>query len=665
MMYVRRRECADKAIQLLTNLAEADPKAQSDISAVHYSRAQFEDRASDYLAARTAAERAVRADPRSPLAIFNLALAQEATGMLKQAEVSWKTAAALNEGEWAEEARRHWIRLDSQVDPVRQWNFNQGQLPAALRRGERATVVRLIDRYAASAMIYFEAIVLPQWAEDPSPEHLRQAKLLASVLSERLKDPFVLEVVEAIERAGPRQREQLRRGHLLGRKGGAASPAETIQLLQAGGSPYWIRVQADITENLPSLERLEKLAQERRYDYLTVYLLKRRAYAQQWTAPFEAMDLYAEAAKRSEDLNDYEGAPSARSRYVDLLQDVGATEVAYGQALDVARSMSGVARKRDRHVAWNTLKEIAIDLGDVPAARAYLEAAITEYDLPHEPDKKEYAAAIRERARLDGMLGNFTSAEAALVESKDIFDHVELEDTNRRDVTRKHEEVRAQLALARGRPAEAIPHFKEALDNIEEDEPSVRASLLAQRAAAHAATRNLKEALQDLGDAATAWRAAEAVTLANRKPGEHEESWTLYFSRSQDTYRQLAALLFAARQPREAFLYDQQRRSAEILDSLLAASQTPERFRDIATMDVTIPELQQRIPDDTFILQYLVLSERTLVWLVSRTQFEALDPLPVRASDIETWAMHTQTPETRKDVLAAAYDALKIGRAHV
>ncbi|HET9766676.1 MAG TPA: hypothetical protein VFS60_07505, partial [Thermoanaerobaculia bacterium] len=116
-----------------------DSTLWSDLAAAYEVRAQRRDRPADWLPAFAAAQRAIAAKPPGlPAARFNLALAEEALGLVSQALRSWEAVAGAERGSpWGREAEEHRRRLEQALArrSASQWPRNLRLLADAVRAG--------------------------------------------------------------------------------------------------------------------------------------------------------------------------------------------------------------------------------------------------------------------------------------------------------------------------------------------------------------------------------------------------------------------------------------------------------------------------------------------------------------------------------------------------
>jgi CHAT domain-containing protein/Flp pilus assembly protein TadD len=90
-----------------------DPPVLVDLGIAYALRAETESRGADYAPALDALLRALRAEPRNPRALFNLAIVYERLSMMDKAVETWNRLLTIEpNGPWADESRRLLIRAE-------------------------------------------------------------------------------------------------------------------------------------------------------------------------------------------------------------------------------------------------------------------------------------------------------------------------------------------------------------------------------------------------------------------------------------------------------------------------------------------------------------------------------------------------------------------------
>ncbi len=650
--------CIQQVIDAFERFARIDPRVWSDVSAAYYVRAQREDRASDLLAALAAAERALQADPRNAHARFNLALSQEALGFFAEAKSSWSMVVNDKDPNWSREAREHLARLQP-ADALVEWESRKLQLAAVLKRGDRAALAKLIEPFPQPALQYFEFELL-QTGDSAA------IALFASVLHERLRDRYVLDVAAAAAKN--------KDGQLALQQARTAGPnaAETYlraeRLLQKGGSPLYLEAKqkraAALTLALPSEAEALAAAAEREsrpYPYLHARALATHGYIQTAHSEYVQSIISTDKSKVTfSAVSDPQSLAHAYRSNTGNYRLAGQHELSMREAIQAMRLLSNIAHTRIRHGVIGETAGTALALGYPSAALVLQDYAVATLrgELAQTTDTtkiteilQHLAVAFRERARIELVLNDYTGARRDLKESERLLG-VNAQKTDK-SVQRWFEAVLSEVegrALLSVNPIRAAGEFTRALERLEPDEMrTLRASLLLQRAEAQRKSGRTAEAGNDVDLALKELALEERDILQQRARGQAETIWTPYFARFEDAHRQRIRELMEQGDAEQAFARAERMHAFEPLDLVLHLDFLPPEFRKLTKNGpISRKDIQANLPPGTVLLQYCVTPERTFVWMLSREQFQWL-ALEVRKSDIQRWTKELQESGRRLD----------------
>jgi CHAT domain-containing protein len=671
--------CIDAAVAALEGFSRTDSTALSDLAAGYTLRAQREDRPSDLLNALDAAQHATAALPRSAVARFNLAMIEESIGLTDDALDSWNQFLKIANSAQRAAAGGGQTEFQS-IDPTAKWMKNRAKLPAALRAGDRVAVAQLIAPFPSSAETFLEEELL-------RPEHIDEAKTLASELARLTNDPYALDAIAALERSP----DALRTEHMAfanarraDRELGATRGTEyekAAQLLERGGSPLSLLARLGYTsvvafsrkpnalaDSSALLIPIEQEARRRGFNRLLA-----RVHATDANI-LRSMGRYVESLSKSEAaLTEYErsgdpeGVADTRMRMIGTLRSAGQNDVAWRAAMRALRESDHLVETRARHTLFGELATTAEALDHVPVALLYENTAlrIVQHHLfITPPEQTDFIKALqtnlsivrRARAEIELRLGDNQSAAFDLSESIRLRSTATDKNTQGALLSRM-KKVEAE-AFLRINPAAAIASFTAALSLVNPESRTYRASLLAQRADAQRRAGRPNAAEEDLRAALKELRVEQLYMLAHRKRGEAEALWSSYFSRFGEAYQRLIRQLVDAGRTKEAFDYAENARAFEPL--YLVSEVAPKDF-DGKTKNLA--EIQQALPPGTQLIEYSVLPDQTIVWLVSREHFSIVH-LPAGKAAIERNASALQRAigaRNRTDFeakLYALYDVL-------
>ncbi|MDP9190200.1 MAG: CHAT domain-containing protein [Acidobacteriota bacterium] len=627
-----RATCEDKgdALALLvtadkdcidTALTAVERRAKDDLAAAYFIRAQRKGAPADFLHALNAAEELLRRKPGSPTARFNRALALEKLGLTREAILAWDDVVKLNERGWSDEARQRRERLLNIRDP--EWRIDE--LEQALQQRDHATLTRIVRAFPSNAIHAFEESNLLD---------VETTRLFAEVLG----DPYAQAILKASEQTsernalkhGIRAFRQARTSAKNGQSGAAARAYQRAStLLEQAGSPlylaarYSLAVQAfnNQQDSLPLLNDLAETAKKHAYHRLSARIETLRAVELDLQGRYlEAHTLYEQA------IDSANGDPTATvavlGRRSENYSTIGKPDLAFADSFRALALLSGVTDLNARHHAYGSAVTAARQLGYPAIALRYQNALVdsVQKTIVGAPAgrlaqaKLHLVVALRLRADLLIELGRDAHARADLEQASDLVEAIDKPEI-RAQLKMRIKEVTAQASL-KSDPKKAVSEFSEAIALAKAEGSTYRAGLHYKRAIARSSV-NDPTAVEDFDQALKILR-EEAVNLIDRrKRGAYEALWTPYFSRFQAMHRDMIEERIAGNDIRGAFVYAEQVRGFEPMQLILQSQSAVPDFRKIETED----DLRRRLaalPEDTVILQYFVLEDRTYTWVLAR-----------------------------------------------
>ena len=620
LLVVAGGECLDNTLRAI------EKHSPEDLAAAHLIRAHRKKDPVDLLRALKTAKG------------FNRALAQELLGLKTEAIHSWDQV--VSEGsEWSDEALRRRNRLMNLREPADQTE----ELERALQRRDRDTITRIAQAFPYDVAVFF--------LEQSDLLDRQGALLLSDVLAEG-GEPYPKAIVTAMERAA--DRDTLEHGIRALRKKDyerAATLLEQVENPLHLHARYCIAalLQADA---LPLLDSLVPITPPR-YLALSFRIRSLRATA------LEYQDRYLDAHTAYKDALRF--APDATRRAAVLNRwsanytTIGSPDKGLRDALIAISLLPHVASLKEAHLVYGSAAKAALALGYEQEALHYQNAAVQAAQkavtgtADHVRAKHLLAVGLRERANIHVDLGNSNAAEADLKEAEELAEAAELRDLGPLLRLRAHE-VRGDMLLATN-PREADASFTEAIKLAAEQDSTYRAVLYFKRAAARRGASQ-PHADDDVAVALKILRDEAKLLLDMRKPGDYEELWTQYFSRFQTMQHAVIEDLIARNEIERAFVLAEQGRAFEPMHVLLHLQSAPPGFRRIETRQDLHRHLAA-LPEDTVILQYAVLPEKTYAWVLTRRGGIELVSLRPGRDQIARWQ-----EEVREAILWGQSDVL-------
>jgi CHAT domain-containing protein len=306
---------------------------------------------------------------------------------------------------------------------------------------------------------------------------------------------------------------------------------------------------------------------------------------------------------------------------------------------DASRAVPLIWRTRNlgtRHTALGSAAEAAQRMGSERLALLYMNTAVRliEREPPDTPRRALHLGiALRKRAEIEINLNRLDLAKNDLDLSRESL-ALEHNPILRALAYSKYLTARAEFAV-RMDPAHAPAKFTEAIAAAKNDQRSQRAILFMKRSAARRRIGESHLADADAREAMALLTSEQTNVLDSRKRGELEELWSPYFTRFRDFYDNEIARAVDGGRIDEALSLAEQSRAFEPLHLLLHSQPPPAGFRRIESL-ADIQSERAKLPAGTFIFEYVVLRDKTIVFIVSRDHVSAIK-LRARRQDIERW----------------------------
>lgn len=690
-------QCTDAAVERLAAAAAPrnDATALSDLAAAYYVRAQRNEQPSDLVRSLDAADAALSLDSDHDAARFNQALALEILGFSDDAIAAWESVRRDGERGWSGEAESRQVQLTRErtLSASLQWPLNVRRLPLVAKAGDRKAVETLVSPYRAAAQRWIEEEILPRWASttqmEVAEEQLALAEMVAEALERLTRDPYLRESVQQIRTS---ESEPLRRGILAFRDARLAEQrldfnhagplyAAAEPALAAVGSPLRFgavlgRVTAltfagHYDQALTLLDSVER--DGRRYPHLLARVHTGRGFVDMVQGDHaDAISDYGKAADIFGPLRDTENLAKLHYRRVGLFRTVGHEDLTWREMFQALRAAPALSDPQSRHAFLGESASSAAALGYPGVALRYQDTAVQllREALSRSSDadavgmRRNLGIALRARASIRVRLRDVDSARKDLEEADRLIVETEQDNAIVRGLRARLTEAEAQTLEKTDRPR-ALALLTEAIEHASATHYlTLSASLLTQRADLHRINGQRSAAVSDLRRAIAALRQEERKMLSHHAENEIERIWSAYFARYQEAYRQLIALLVEDGADAEAFAYAEKARAYEPLHRVLQRDDVPDAFRETIRggEPLALEDAKRMLPDGTFLLEYVVLEDRTFVWLIWNGGAERRTLRAGNAAIAEWTAALQRLADTRErdgwlPALQAPYDA--------
>jgi CHAT domain-containing protein len=555
---------------------------------------------------------------------FDRALMLERLWLTKEAIYAWNEEAKTHP-ELAVRARLHIERLQNLPDPVRQWSTSD--VDDAWRRRDEAALTKIARAFPEDTARSFEKCDL---------RDRERARLFARALA-AAGEHYPQAVVDAMDRsAGHRALDD---GLAAFRQG---EYEDAARLLEKAGNPLFLTARYYVAVLKQSLSALDAIISQVKPEYRE---LSSRVHIYR-ASLLEFNDRYLQAhADYTQALNLAAGEPtstaSALGRESWNFAAIGDPAQAFRDAHHALSLLPRVADMNARNHACGGAANAAAQLGHPDVALLYQNAAVENMQRAvaaapprNAPDAKiELSIALRLRAEFLVQLGQDVPAEDDLQLAADLAEAAAK--IEQRDLLRMRRlDVEGQALLLKHQPSEAVTAFSEAIELAKHQDSTYRAILHFKRGEARRSAGDAHSD-DDIAVAMKILRNEVRGALAKDPHTASEPLWTPYFLRFREQHHELIESRIAAQDFEGALVYAELARAFEPMQILLQADSLPQGFRFIETKD-DLQHARASLPEDTVILQFLVLPEGTYTWIVTR---EGIQPFRQRATeaDIQRW----------------------------
>ncbi len=661
----------EEAVETLESLARTEPKSVgilTDLAAAYFIRGRSTDRPVDLLRSAEVSRQVLELNPGSREARFNLGLADEASMSRDLAEDSWQSYQNRDSASpWAAEAlaRLENLKKASAEADAKAWPVVKMRLDQALQEGDRRTIRRLITPFPSLVLRHVEQDLLGRWAEtlaggemDESRKMLAALSLLSQEYRRLTNDPYLTDVVTDIERAsrhvgrgltsvmegvralgdGLRAQEGLRVRDAAERFARARALLGSVRSPLAE-SAYLGRLVELSRGRLLSpgaaiarLVELQGRARSKGYRDLEARALAHQGDCLRWQGrPVAALNAFVRADAALDSARDEDFGARLATRKVGILRSLGEADAAWKEAASALRNSSRLASPLSRHLL---LAEAALTAQALAAPRVALalqsravlgagEELARSSAADREGREAILGVALKERANFEAGLGDLRAAQGDLVQAVRLLGSGTALWRPARSRLREVE----GLTLQSADPLIAIEKFTEALRLLPDDEAgTVRAALYFERAGALEQAGRSLAVEGDLRRGLAAIQSQESA-LSNgieRRPGV--DFLSEYLARFRGAYELYLNLLLDRGRYVEAFEIAERSRVFEPLTFLREGEFSPREIQRMAQVGhpMKLAEIQRFLPRDTYIVEFAVLKDRIVAWIVGKQSFDTV-----------------------------------------
>lgn len=649
----------DKAIEWLDKAAQAQPEqagVQSDLGAAFLEKGRQEPdptkRAEAMIKSLAHLDKALQLDESLLEARFNRALLYEQMHLPERAKTDWQRYLEKDSNSgWAVEARKRLAQLEEKRSlNTKETDFREFVVAAQngdehvawnilsrnRNRGDNAITQRLIDEY----------LDLAEQSSAEAGRKLQMISLAGKLELERTGDRFTSDLAAYYLKVTPRQRELIRQGRRLQKSGsesyGNAEFEDAAQeyrraesaFAQAGNTCEALMAQSLVAASflrmpyadrtLALIERLASSSSDRGYKLLLARALNsvssaegaRREFSRSLETTARALDIYESVGETSGELRSLQALVANYQELGDLYKSTG---FAF-RALDVAASFSPQPIE-----IWPIYQQTAVnlnELGFTSTALAFEEAALRlaiESGVPV-LRSRSYALLALIHQKLHNYDAALQNGQLALDEANSVKG-----ETIKVNLVAHSTLKLAHIHRERGEFTQALSLYNRSIELHQQQ------NQLLYVVEAHKGKLDSLIALKDYQSANEEIKATIALLEQDRSRITEDTNRNSYFDLAQSTY-DLAVdfTYFTLQNTNAAFDYSEASHARSLLDLVSTGGEVVNSRggMDVRVGKVVRPlaldEIQQRLPDHSQILQYSVLDDKLVAWVISRTSTNSI-----------------------------------------
>jgi CHAT domain-containing protein/Flp pilus assembly protein TadD len=649
----------DKAIDQLeaaSSLSPNDPSIQSDLGTALLEKGKTQLTDSDqgkaaelFAKSLTHLTKSFELDNSHLEALFNRALLYGYLGLPEKAEQDWRLYIEKDpNSKWTSEANDHLKSIEDARKKTSQTpNETFDEFTKDWNAGDRESAWKLVrDSQHRSGNAVVDHL-LDDYLQDESKvndsENVRKLQLVADIAAmdlERTRDRFYRDVYEFYRSATPERRALAKQARMLMKEShagwGQIDAAENIRLFgkakelfeEAGNVPeamyagYWVSFSytpsARYEEGLKVLDPMIDPSIRRQYEWLVVRCLYLRSgFEFGLNQHSKAIATALESAKLAETIGDSVGLLNAVSALVEHYRYIANYPKAFAQiqrALPIIGSVSLDPVQSSRHYTFAASAFAAVGFYD--AAAAYQEEAIRLTKKAGIEARMSYQHASL--GAINGKRGHFDEA------LQDVSVAVELASANPNEAARNN--LVAYSSLQKANIYRAMGDCDKAVDNYSQSIELYNVNK--SPAQVYQAYKGRLLCYISQNDSARA--ESEIATILPliekyRWQITEESNRNTFFETEQSVYDTVIDFeISRMNNPDRAFEYLQKSRGRSLLDLL---NKHGEPAPDVPNQDNTFPsvaqpesaeEIKRKLPEGAQLVQYAVLEDKTLIWVISK-----------------------------------------------
>jgi len=636
----------EKALKLSPNVA----KTHNDLGIAWLEKGKSENEKNLELFAKgfEEFEKAIKIDNTLAESYFNRALCLQSMNLPTGARNAWREYLQIDEAsDWAREANKNLVTLDAEkiVSPTTGELIEQFLAVYRKKENERAWQMLSRNREMVSGRFIPQQLAI-FFSKTRKKEFLDALRYAGHIETERADDSFWKDVGDFYASADDQKISRLERAQDFITKGyelclegkykdalpvfkrARAIFEKNADEREAKLAAYWIGycqyVLNKLTESKRELESLSEYCRANNYSWL-------HAHALFWTGTSygsenqnsKAIDYYRQALAAAESVSDFYNAQKILTEMAEESRPVGRTDLSL-EYLQKSLALSDYpeSSRRQKSRTYNALVRTFYTLRHFNVALVYERETVLL--LSEIKDAAFHFASSVQMGQIMAAQKNYDEAFKVLEASRQ--DAEALENEGQRNERTAFADLQiAHLKRETGACDQALANYDKAVAFYDSSEYK------AERYDAHKGRLFCYQSQNDVRKFEAELKTVLEMFENNRAAILDEQTRNIFFDNEQTVYDIAIDFEYGRENYEKAFNYSETSRSRSLLDLLENGGKVERNGSklEVKIKEVAAPRSLQAIraamPEPVEIVQYTVLKEKVLIWLISKTDFQVAE----------------------------------------
>jgi CHAT domain-containing protein/Flp pilus assembly protein TadD len=601
-------------------------------------------------------EKAIQLNPNSLEARFNKALSLQELRATAEARKAWDEYLKLDSSsKWAEEVRRKLESLaPGSQSKTKEQVLNEFLISYQNKNDSAAWQVTSRNREIVEGkLIHHQLALLFLTTEDKEKqENLSALKYAADLEKRQTDDGYFVEIANFYASSTPEKQLLLKDGHSFMKNGfklfkeaeykagyedfkkAQESFDKAGDVWEAKLNEYWAAFMqynlANLDEHKRTLEGLVNYCQERNYKWLLAEIyIWLGVNAEEATEYSKAIEYHKKAAKLSEEISDTYNQQKALTILAEeyaKLRQYQLSLVSIQKSLDLSAQLPETS-SRQKWRNFNSAATIFYSLKYYTAATIFENEALAIGE--ESQDQTFNFVANLNLGIISGQQQKYKEAIEFLNQSRAIAESLSESETRDKYLALVYTNLTNLKRLA-GDCNDAMSDFDKAIEYSAAKNKPEEYNARKGRLLCYLAQNDKSRLEQELPVVLNLFE-------QNRRSITEEASRNTFFDNEQDVYDLAIDYEYSKGNKEQAFNYSEISRARSLLDSLKHGAKLSDEEVEVKFSEFAEPwkleEIRQAMDEQAQIVQYSVLEDKVLIWLITKNSFDAVSS-PIQSKDL-------------------------------